>query len=61
MQTLLRVQEELYRINVKGKERTVDIDTSKVSFTDFDIEVGDEKYNYLYQQGVIATQSFFEK
>lgn len=54
-----RSQEDNFLHSEMDVERSILIDTSKIAITDFDIAVGDDKYNYLLQQGEKATRAYF--
>ncbi|HOV93665.1 MAG TPA: patatin-like phospholipase family protein [Spirochaetales bacterium] len=57
--TLLTVQEQLIVGSEKNKGRTIFIDDKGISYDDFAIRVGDEKYRMLYESGYGATEAFF--
>lgn len=56
--TLLTVQEQLMVGSEKNKGRTIFIDDKGISYDDFAIEVGDEKYRMLCESGYAATEAF---
>ncbi len=58
-ESLLLVQEHLTMSNEKNLQRTVFIDDCGVRPTDFNIEVGDERYQALFESGYVATKEFF--
>lgn len=53
------IQKEFYRSRPADVARSIFIDTGDVQSLDFDIQVGDETYNYLFEQGYKATESYF--
>lgn len=55
------IQQEIYESNPLNKERSIVIDTGDVNALSFDVEVEDDKYQFLYQQGYNATKAFFER
>lgn len=54
------IQSKLYHANPENKRRSIPIFTGTITSLDFDVEIGDATYNYLYQQGYNATKDFFE-
>jgi NTE family protein len=48
-----------YRTSTVDQERTIEISDCGVSPTDFDIEIGDEKYQQLYSSGRNSVENFF--
>jgi len=65
IESLLRVtssvQQELYENIPMNRIRSIIIDTDGVNSLDFDIEVNDKTYLFLYQQGYEAAKVYFEK
>lgn len=49
-----------YQSSIVDQHRTIEISDCGIDTTDFEIEIGDEKYNRLYQSGVDAARAFFE-
>jgi NTE family protein len=49
-----------YETNTVDQERTIEINDCGIPPTDFDIEVGDKKYQQLYQSGKEAAGDFFQ-
>ncbi len=49
-----------YHGSMVDQHRTIEISDCGIDTTDFDIEVGDEKYTKLYQSGVTAARDFFQ-
>jgi len=64
IESLLRVtsfvQQELYESNPLNKARSILIDTDGVNSLDFNIEVDDETYQFLYKQGYDSAKNYFE-
>lgn len=54
------IQYNIYHSNPTYLSRTIEIKTGEVSTMDFNIQIGDDTYNYLYQQGYNAAETFFE-
>lgn len=54
------IQYNIYQSNPDHLARTIEINTGEVSTMDFNIKTGDDTYNYLYNQGYIAAETFFE-
>lgn len=63
IESLLRVtsyvQQELYESNPLNRARSILIDTDGVNSLDFDIEVNDKTYQFLYKQGFDAAKAYF--
>ncbi|WP_304508063.1 patatin-like phospholipase family protein [Anaerotignum sp.] len=63
IESLLRVssyiQQQNYESNPLNKERSIVIDTKDIHSLDFDIDVNDVAYRFLYRQGYDAAQEFF--
>ena len=57
----LRIQQNLLAHSPQDINRSILIDTGDISPIDFDIEVDDAKYCYLYWQGYQAATEFFTK
>jgi NTE family protein len=55
------IQQEIYENNPLNQDRTIVIDTYKVSPLDFNIEVNDSAYRFLYDQGYAAAQEYFNR
>lgn len=53
------LQYKLYKNDPTATFRTIEIDTGQVSTMDFNIKSGDDTYNYLYNQGYITAETFF--
>lgn len=53
------IQQENYEANPLNKERSIIIDPSNINPIDFDISTGDERYQFLYNQGYKAASAFF--
>jgi len=49
-----------YQGNTVDQHRTIEISDCGIHPTDFEIEIGDQKYQQLYQSGVSAVREFFE-
>ena len=49
-----------YQTSIVDQHRTIEISDCGIDPTDFDIEIGDAKYNKLYQSGVKAVRHFFD-
>lgn len=49
-----------YQTSIVDQHRTIEISDCGIDTTDFDIDVGDEKYTKLYQSGSNAVRSFFQ-
>ncbi|WP_432403329.1 patatin-like phospholipase family protein [Wukongibacter sp. M2B1] len=60
LKSFQRVQQDIFSHSPQDILRSIEIDTKDVSFIDFDIKVGDETYNFLYQQGYKAAKDYFE-
>ncbi len=63
IESLLRVssyiQQQIYESNPLNRQRSVVIDTKDVHSLDFDIDVNDVTYRFLYRQGYDAAKEFF--
>lgn len=57
--TATDVQEQIYRSKPENMARSIPIYTGDLSPLDFNIKPGDEKYQYLFNQGYAATESYF--
>ena len=55
------LQQEIYESNPLNKERSIVIDTYKVSPLDFNINVNDDTYRLLYNQGYTAAKAYFNR
>ncbi len=53
------IQQENYESNPLNKARSIVIDPSNVNPLDFNISTGDERYQFLYNQGFKAASVFF--
>ncbi|MDF2543924.1 MAG: Patatin [Herbinix sp.] len=53
------IQHEIYESNPLNKERSIVIDTYDVSPLDFNINVNDDTYRFLYHQGYTAAKAYF--
>lgn len=53
-------QLQIYLNNPTDMARSIQIETKDVPSTDFNIQTGDMTYEFLYRQGYIAAQKFFE-
>jgi NTE family protein len=49
-----------YQGNTVDQHRTIEISDCGIDPTNFEIEIGDEKYTMLYQSGVNAVRDFFD-
>jgi NTE family protein len=56
--TLLRAQDELFKFDANGRERSIEIETCSINTTDFNIKVGDNDYKCLYTEGKKATKEY---
>lgn len=56
--SLLSVQKDLFYKSPEDKARSIQIDTGKISFIDFNITADDPTYRFLYQQGYQAAKAF---
>ncbi|WP_432666600.1 patatin-like phospholipase family protein [Wukongibacter baidiensis] len=61
LKSFQRVQQDIFTHSPQDILRSIEIDTKDVSFVDFDIEPGDETYDFLYRQGYNAAKNYFEK
>ncbi len=65
IESLLRVssylQQEIYESNPLNKARSILIDTDGVNGLDFDIELEDKTYQFLYKQGYAAAKDYFTR
>ncbi len=59
--SFLKIQQDIYENSPKDIARTVEIKTGGLSPLNFNIEVNDEIYNYLFYQGYYATLNFIKK
>lgn len=63
IESLLRVssyiQQQIYESNPLNRERSIIIDTKDIHSLNFDIEVNDITYRFLYHQGYHAAKEFF--
>ena len=63
IESLLRVssylQQQISESNPMNKERSIVIDTKDIHFLDFDIDVNDVTYRFLYRQGYDGAKEFF--
>ncbi len=55
-----KIQEQLYLANAEDLLRSIRINTKEVSAMNFNILTGDLTYKFLYHQGYVAAQKFFE-
>lgn len=53
------IQLALYQNNPENINRSIIIPTGDISSMDFQIETGDETYNFLYEQGYKSAQIYF--
>lgn len=53
------IQQQIYESNPLNKERSITVDTSDIQALDFDIDVDDVAYRFLYRQGYEAAKEFF--
>ncbi|MDD3172848.1 MAG: patatin-like phospholipase family protein [Herbinix sp.] len=53
------IQQEIYESNPLNKQRSIVIDTYDISPLDFNIEVNDDTYRLLYNQGYTAAKAYF--
>lgn len=53
------MQQQNYESNPLNRERSIVIDTKDIHSLDFDIDVNDVVYRFLYRQGYNAAQEFF--
>ena len=53
------IQQQIYESNSLNKERSIIVDTKDVHSLDFDIDVDDVTYRFLYRQGYNAAKEFF--
>ncbi len=53
------IQQQIYESNPLNRERSITIDTNDVEALNFDIEVNDVTYRFLYRQGYEAAREFF--
>lgn len=60
LKSFQRVQQDIYNYNPRDILRSIEIDAEDVSFVDFNINPGDETYNFLYQQGYKSAKNYFE-
>ncbi len=59
--SLLKVQQDMYLNTPKDIARSIEIETGDISSIDFDIDVNDKTYNFLYRQGYVAAENYFKK
>lgn len=53
------IQQQIYESNPLNKERSITIDTKDVEALNFDIDLNDVTYRFLYRQGYEAANEFF--
>lgn len=58
--SFLNVQQDIYNNSPQDIARSLQIDTKNVSPLDFNISPNDEVYNFLYEQGYKAAESYFK-
>jgi len=56
----LDAQRQVYSNNPEDMARSIIIETKDIPSTDFNVKTGDTAYNFLYRQGYIAAQGFFQ-
>lgn len=56
----LEAQMQIYLNNPVDMARSIQIETKDIPPTDFNVKTGDMTYEFLYRQGYIAAQRFFE-
>lgn len=55
------IQMQLFNNSPKNKMRSIQIETGEVPPLDFDVKVGSDTYNFLYQQGYKAAETYFQR
>ncbi|OEH84166.1 patatin [Desulfuribacillus stibiiarsenatis] len=54
------IQQNAYNHSPQDISRTIDIDTGSISPVNFNVTPNDETYNFLYQQGIKASEQYFD-
>lgn len=55
------IQQESYENNPLNKERSIVIDTDDISPLNFNVEVNDDAYRFLYNKGYYSAKDFFNR